>query len=186
MADDLPAMSESESDGETASTVALGKPRPLVVDDGLFWDINTRPALKEGWNSMGGMGSMFNACLERNWKKLSPTQIERMQGQKGYIFLSGPSGGFFKHVLQDTTTIGQTTLYKMAYKDHMVLVRLMPRGNLVGSVHMSLTAEDTLYIRVHSAVSPEVIYMIHKVYGCTGMTQKTLNFMVWKYIGCIW
>lgn len=157
-----------------------------MVDDGLYWDINTRPALKEGWNSMGGMGSMFNSRLECNWKKLSPTQIVRMQGQKGYIFLPGPSGGFFKHVLQDTTTIGQSTIYKMMYKDHLVLVRSMPRGNLVGSVHMTLTAANTLYIRVHSAVSPEVIYMVHKVYGCTHMMQKTLIFMVWKYIGCIW
>ena len=177
-------ISESESDAENASTIGLGSPQARVVDDGLFWDINTKPALKEGWNAMGGMGSMFNFKYECNWKKLSPTQTERMQAQKGYIYLQGPSGGFFKHVLKETLTIGQTTLYKMMYKDHLVLVRSMPRGNLVGSVHMSLTANHTLYIKVHSAVAPEVIFMLHKVYACKHMTQKTLNFMVWKYMGC--
>ena len=178
-------ISESESDAENASTIGLGSPLARVVDDGLFWDICTKPSLPEGWNSMGGLGSMFTFTYECKWKKLSPTQTERMQAQKGYIYLQGPSGGFFKHVIKDTLIIGQTTIYKMMYKDHLVLVRSMPRGNLVGSVHMSLTANHTLYIKVHSAVSPEVIYMLHKVYKCKQMTQKTLNFMVWKYMGCI-
>ena len=104
-------ISESESDAENASTIGLGSPLARVVDDGLFWDINTKPALPEGWNSMGGLGSMFTFTYECKLKKLSPTQTERMQAQKGYIYLQGPSGGFFKHVIKDTLIIGQTTIY---------------------------------------------------------------------------
>ena len=180
------APAEIEED-ENASTVELGARPPAVVDDGLYWDINTHPADPEGWGSTGLLGPQFNSKLECKWKKLSPTQTERMQSGKNYVFIQGMTGGFYKHELVDHKTFeGNMTVYLMKHKGsgHVVLVRSMPRGSFVGQVFLSLDHSNTLYMKVHNAIQPETILFIHKIYKCMSMTRKTLNFLVWKSIGC--
>lgn len=186
---DVAPAPHAPSDGDeddNASTVELGARRPVVVDDGLYWDINTHPADPEGWGSMGLLGPQFNSKLECKWKKLSPTQTERMQSGKNYVFIQGPTGGFYKHEHVDHKTFeGNMTVHLMQHKGsgHVVLVRSMPRGTIVGQVFLSLDRNNTLYMKVHNAIQPESILFIHKIYKCMSMTRKQLTFLVWKSIG---
>jgi hypothetical protein len=177
----------SLSDGESASTVALGHHPPVPVDDGLFWDINVCPSDPRGWTSLGLLGPMFTSKNECKWRKLSATQTVRMQQKVGYVFIQGLNGGFFKHDVEDQFQFeGNVTVYRLVHKGsgHTILIRSMPKGSFVGSVFLTLEHNGTLYIKVHSNINPEKILFLHKLYHCKFMTRRDLTYMVWKYMSC--